>query len=548
MPAGPALVLGGALPVLAVALTFADGTAIATGTDRLVFSAAFNIVFYAALLHAGLHLAGRRSFSIVYGALVAYTAIYLFAYTYHFVLYDQLVGESSINAVIDSNPQELTEFLAWAVSPEHLPLPLAVALAAALVLVLGRPAVPSRRSRRAGLAGLAVVALMLPVAAIKTNVILYNPAFFAPHAVYQSLAHRRAVAKILTSVEGIAVGAVEGPAEEAVTHVLVIGESTTRRHMSLYGYARETTPRLGGLAPELDVVRNACSSRGVTITALQEMLTFATREDRAPLYEKPNLLQIAKAAGFRSWWLSNQSYYGEFDNWSMVLSRPADTRHFVNRVGEGTSYDEGLLPHLRAALADPAPRKLVVLHLLGAHADYTLRYPAGFARFDGQPLPPTPRLLTGRDAARFNAYDNAVLYNDTVVAEIIEAARAAGGRATVTYLSDHGEALGEISDFVTHIDGRAPRQVYEIPLVFWMSPDFRADAAPRLADLPGNLDRPFQSDDLIHTALDLYGIRHAGRDRNRSLLSATYRDKARFCDGLPGAPEAVDPAKVARAE
>ncbi|WP_209437108.1 hypothetical protein, partial [Methylobacterium variabile] len=53
---------------------------------------------------------------------------------------------------------------------------------------------------------------------------------------------------------------------------------------------------------------------------------------------------------------------------------------------------------------------------------------------------------------------------------------------------------------------------------------------------------------LIHTALDLYGIRHAGRDRNRSLLSATYRDKARFCDGLPGAPEAVDPAKVARAE
>lgn len=548
VPVLPAIVLGCAVPVLALSLTTADGTAIATAPDRLVASVLFNTAFYAVLLYAGLHLLGRRSFALLYGGVVAYTAIYLFAYTYHFVLFDQLLGEASVGAAVDSNPQEMKEFLAWALNPGHLPLPLAVTLATIAFLVLGRPSTPSRRSRRAGLTGLAFGVLMLPLAAVKTNVILYNPVFFAPYAVHQALAHRRAVAAIMTAVDGVPVGAVEGPAEKAVTHILVIGESTTRRHMSLYGYARETTPRLSVLAPELDVATNACSSRGVTITALQEMLTFATREDRTPLYRKPNLLQLAKAAGFRSWWLSNQSFYGEFDNWSMVLSSPAETRHFINRVGEGTSYDEGLLLHLRAALADSAPRKLVVLHLLGTHSNYTLRYPAGFARFDRQPRPPTPRLLTGHDAARFDAYDNAVLYNDTVVAEIIETARAAGGHATVTYLSDHGESLGEISDFVTHIDGRAPRQVYEIPLLFWMSPDFRAGAASRLAGLGNNLARPFQADDLIHTALDLYDIRHVDRDLERSLLSASYRPKARFCDGLPGRPDETDAAKVAVAQ
>jgi len=162
-------------------------------------------------------------------------------------------------------------------------------------------------------------------------------------------------------------------------------------------------------------------------------------------------------------------------------------------------------------------------------------------------MPATPRRLTGRDAARFNAYDNAVLYNDHVVAEIIEAARGAGGRTTVTYLSDHGEALGEISDFVTHIDGRAPRQVYEIPLLFWLSPAFREGAA-RLAALPRNLARPFQSDDMIHTALDLFGVGHGERDLSRSLLSATYREKERFCDGLPGLPALGTGGQLATAE
>lgn len=545
LPIIPAVMFGGMLPVLAVALTFADGTAIATSSDRLLASFAFNAILFGLLVHSAAHLLKRSIFLLIYAIFAIYSSLYVSFYVYHFNIFGQIFGESSINAVIDSNPQEAGEFLSWAVRLEHLPLPLLAGLTVAAAFAVRAPAVPAIRSRRVGFAALTAALLMLPIAAVKTNVILYNPIFFPGHATYKALANRSAVAEIQSKIDTIRIGSVDGPGEKAVTHILIIGESTTRRHMSLYDYPRDTTPRLRKLAPELEVATDACSSRGATVPALQEMLTFATRENSAPLFEKPSLLQIIKASGFRSWWLSNHAFYGDFDNWSMVLSRPADARHFVNRVGEGTSFDEQLLPYLKDALADPSPRKFIVLHLLGAHSDYTLRYPVGFDKFTGAPLPPTPRTLTSRDAQLFNAYDNAILYNDHIVGEIIAAARAADAHATVTFVSDHGEALGEISDFFTHIDGRAPRQVYEIPLTFWMSPAFRARATPRINQLRGNLGKPFQTDAMIHTLLDLYDIRHDAHAPQRSLFAADYSVPSRFCDKMPGLPaSATNPLMV----
>ena len=534
----PALVLGGALPLVAAIVTAAEGTAMALNAAQLAGCALFSIVFYGALLTAGLRFLGRASFRVLYGLLGLYLSLYLFAYAYHFALYGQLIGDPSISAVLDSNPQEALEFLNWATDGRRVLLAVPAALLAAAALAWTVPSPARRPSRRAGLVALALAALMLPVGAWQRDISQYNPSFFLPRSVAYTLVNRARVERLQATLDGIGIGAVAGAPEKAVTHILVIGESTTRRHMSLYGYGRDTTPNLRRLAPELYVARDMCSSRGATVPALQEMLTFATRDDHGPLFEKPSLLQILKAAGFRTWWLSNQQLYGSFDNWSAILSGPAHTRLFVNRVGwnEGVSLDEQLLAPVKAALADPAPHKFVVVHLLGAHADYALRYPPAFERFADAPMPATPRILLGTEVDRYNAYDNAVLYTDHVVGEIIAAARAAGGSASVTFLSDHGEALGETSDFFTHIDGRAPRQVYEIPLAIWASPELRRRLGAREADLRANLVRPYQADSMIHTLLDLYGIDQAERVPERSLLAGRMRIPARFCDTLPDIP------------
>ena len=62
------------------------------------------------------------------------------------------------------------------------------------------------------------------------------------------------------------------------TLVLVIGESTNRQRMSLYGYQRPTTPNLDSMRNELNVFTNVIGPRPYTIENLQQALTFADQQ------------------------------------------------------------------------------------------------------------------------------------------------------------------------------------------------------------------------------------------------------------------------------
>ena len=63
------------------------------------------------------------------------------------------------------------------------------------------------------------------------------------------------------------------------TLVLVIGESTNRQRMSLYGYPRATTPKLDAIRDQLQVFDNVVTPRPYTIEALQQVLTFADEQN-----------------------------------------------------------------------------------------------------------------------------------------------------------------------------------------------------------------------------------------------------------------------------
>jgi heptose-I-phosphate ethanolaminephosphotransferase len=106
------------------------------------------------------------------------------------------------------------------------------------------------------------------------------------------------------------------------------------------------------------------------------------------------------------------------------------------------------------------------------------------------------------------------------------------GGDTLTYISDHGEGLGEGGGLVDHINGPAPRQVYEVPLIFHIGDRFAQDFPSLLERMAVSLDRPFQSDHLIHTLLDLYAIRASELRPDWSLFSSRFRPTPRFCDQL----------------
>jgi glucan phosphoethanolaminetransferase (alkaline phosphatase superfamily) len=104
---------------------------------------------------------------------------------------------------------------------------------------------------------------------------------------------------------------------------------------------------------------------------------------------------------------------------------------------------------------------------------------------------------------------------------------------SIIYLSDHGEALGEYGTFTGHIDGPAPKQVYEIPLFFVLSDNvIRSIGAPSFEKFKENLHKKFEANGMIHTMMSLYGLGHSQWRSEKSLVSGDYEEWPRFCDGL----------------
>ncbi len=447
------------------------------------------------------------------------------------------------DAILGSNPEEAGEFLAT----YGLHMLLVAALPAALVLVLawlerrwhrpaGDPAAAGRAARWAG-AGLALLfgALHLNPTMAKENPLVYWPVYVDDYLDQRALMEdiRRKVARDLARA-GQDRASYAGPPEQTV--VLVLGESVNRSNWSLYGYPRATTPELERRRKDLLVFRNVNSADAATAQSLLKMLTPATAADPQAWRGQPNVLALARAAGYRVFWVSNQE---RADGSIQTLAEHAHEQVFVNsgRGREARSLDERMLPPLERILARPEPKKLVVVHMQGAHLRYDLRYPQAFDRFT--------RTEDGVDAALRQAgrpfwivkardqYDNAMLYGDHVIASILDLAQRQGQRPTsLLYVSDHGQEVGHNRDFAGH--SATDASGYQVPLLVWSN---RADKMARM-DRDALEGRAYRTDVLDHTLYGLLDIRARGYRAQDDLLSAEFGRNGRLA-GAPGLPAAV---------
>jgi heptose-I-phosphate ethanolaminephosphotransferase len=307
----------------------------------------------------------------------------------------------------------------------------------------------------------------------------------------------------------------EGPS----TVVLVITDSINRDNMSLYGYQRATTPRMQAHKAQLEdrmvVMRNAWSVDASTLPSLRNMFNFGLPQSAQPQH----VLALARAAGYKVWWMSNHDDVAI----EQQHAKLADVVDIVNRVPgrAGASLDGELLDCVQEALEDPAERKLIVVHLMGAHPHYSLRFPAGQNPFDDR-IDDVEEGLEKRGRSAWvrkfrQEYDSAMLYHDFVVSETLQLTRRIGRpneyRAWM-YLSDHGQEVGHGSDHAGHSPSTASG--YRIPAVVW-----RND--PEWAPHPRIGERPFRADWMGWTLADLLHLRWHGGSSNRNALGADYR-------------------------
>jgi heptose-I-phosphate ethanolaminephosphotransferase len=309
-------------------------------------------------------------------------------------------------------------------------------------------------------------------------------------------------------------------AGQPATLVLVIGESTNRQRMSLYGYPRETTPELDALRNQLQVFDNVVTPRPYTIEALQQVLTFADQTHPERYLTTPSVINLMKQAGYKTYWITNQQTMTKRNTMLTTFSKQADEQFYLNNNREQNSrqYDGDVLEPFAKVLADDAPRKFIVVHLLGTHMSYQYRYPPEFEHFTDRTG--APANVTDDQLPTYNSYDNAVLYNDHVVASLIKDLSGAKAAGMLLYLSDHGEAVFDAPK--TGVLGRneaAPTSpMYTVPFIVWNSPQW-----PQ-RDFSNTLSRPYSSSHFIHTWADLAGLHFDEYDAHKSLVSNDFRE------------------------
>lgn len=310
-------------------------------------------------------------------------------------------------------------------------------------------------------------------------------------------------------------------ADSPKTIVLVIGESTSREDMSLYGYSRNTTPLLKEAAakdPLFIKAQEAYSTKFSTVPAFNSMLEF---DIKAPKKEHVHLLALFKEAGYHITWISNQDDLGIEAEYASFADKMVQMNR--QRGRSSASFDEKVIPALKHALSENYEKKLIIVHLIGLHPHFALRFPEGtkatWSKEDDVAKSLKEMGRSRRTLILKEQYNLGMLYQDKIISESLDLTKKATGSARVDwiYLSDHGAESGHRGDFVGHSSKTLGG--YTIPFLFWSNEKTYSQERNLLSN------RPFRADWLSFLLLDLAGIKCSFPTDNKSWLNSAYRWK-----------------------
>jgi lipid A ethanolaminephosphotransferase len=307
--------------------------------------------------------------------------------------------------------------------------------------------------------------------------------------------------------------------------VLVVGETARTANWGLSGYNRQTTPELARLPVINFPQATSCGTN--TETSVPCLFAPVGRRDydEATIRGSESLLHVLARAGVGVTWRDNQSgCKGTCDG------LPTQSVLDINPAGlcrDGRCLDEGLLHGLPDMLRQARGTQLLVLHQLGNHGpSYFRRYPPAFERF--KPACQSDDLRTCSRAEIVNAYDNALLYTDHVLAMLIGQLQASAATldSAVLYVSDHGESLGENNLYLHGLPyAIAPDVQKQVPMVMWFSDGIVREQGLDLACLRQRAAKPVAHDHVFHTLLGLLDVTTALHDPAWD-LSQACRNKA----------------------
>ena len=333
----------------------------------------------------------------------------------------------------------------------------------------------------------------------------------------------------LTVTRGAAAAAIVRP----VLFVFVVGETARAANFSLNGYPRDTNPELS----KLDVVNfplaRACGTS--TEVSLPCMFSpFGRRAyDEERILRHESLLHQLSRAGIRVVWRDNQAGCKGVCSGLEVLN--FDDVGVPGTCTAGHCFDEILLHGMDDLVRQPSSDLFVVLHQHGNHGPaYYRRYPPAFRYFE--PACESDALHQCSQQQIVNAYDNALRYTDHVLARVISFLKQHRDRYDVAmvYVSDHGESLGERGLYLHGMPyAIAPKEQLEVPMVWWMSPEFAHNRNIDMGCLRNRATREVSHDQLFHSITGVLDVETPDRDQTLDLFAACRGGVAQHAAVVP---------------
>lgn len=292
------------------------------------------------------------------------------------------------------------------------------------------------------------------------------------------------------------------------TIIMVIGESASRDYMSAFTeYPQNTTPWLKKMRNSQNFLLfpNAYACKDQTVPVLEHALTEANQYNDKKFYDSCSIIDIAKKAGFKTYWFSNQGHVGSAETAITLVANTADKAEWTKQNLNQYQYDEALLKNLQQV--NPKENNFIILHLMGSHFNFINRYPYNFAKFS---QPGKYDLIPN--------YLDSLTYTDYILQKVFEYGKENLNLQALVYFSDHATIPDKRRS--PNFSGFAN---VRIPFFTYLSNEYIKNNSDIYNNLKINQDK-FITNDLIYDFMcGIFNIKSNHYDETNSLTSKRYK-------------------------
>ncbi len=295
--------------------------------------------------------------------------------------------------------------------------------------------------------------------------------------------------------------------------IVILGESYSYFHSSLYDYEKATNPLLQNelLQGDLTIFDNVIAPSDHTSAVMKSIFSVGDGISNTPLFPA-----CFKNAGYRTIMYNNQYFIGEGERF-FLSDLDISSAMFSARNANGYAFDGNLV----AAMNPVDSNSLCIIHLMGQHYSYKDRYPKEFKHFTADDY--DKNKYTDRQREFIAHYDNATLYNDYVIDQIIR--KHEDKNCILIYFSDHGEEVFECRDYMGHGNAAHSPNIdlqIKVPFMIWASDKYQQNYPDKMERIKRAINFPITTNDIGHFLLDLADIRTEWLDYSRSFISDQY--------------------------